>query len=340
VPWSKAQEHTNGTMRPEGDHYGGWGCVIGKYDPLGQYLRSQTRHDEVPMSFAEIEAIVGSLPSSARTRREWWVRNSAGSEAWRSAGWSVRSIDLAAARVVFSREPPSRRGWSQRHPIVVAVWVGVAATLIAAGVVAAIHLFTNSAASTTTIADQVSSCIREHGMSGASDGPLKPPPGMSVPFSQANGGRDFGWSLGVNAGGSTFGGGRIPVALYESCSWPPPPGADVTGYLRILVSTVPGNRVWGGEFDPTGYANVLDTSCKKIVIKYIGGHTGLSFSRRVTVAAGDLVIVDRQMLAHGESRPKTVKSWAQALGYYVVPGETVVLHEPSLSSISSIACSS
>jgi hypothetical protein len=315
------------------------GCVIGKYDPLRQYLRSQAKRDEVAMTFAEVEAIVGSLPSSARTRREWWLNDSAGAKAWRSAGWSVGSVDLAAVQVVFIREPSSRPGWSQRHPIAVAVWVGVAATLIAAVVVAAVHFLTNPAVPDTTIADQVSSCIREHGMSGASDGPLKPPPGVYVPFSQANGGRDFGWSLGANTGGNNFGGGPIPVSLYESCSWPPPPGADVTGYSRILVSTVPGERVWGGEFDPTGYADVLDTSCKNIVIRYIGGHTGLSFSERVSVSASDLVIVDPQMLAPGKPRPNTVSSWAQAVGYYITPGETVVLHEPSLSSISSIACS-
>jgi hypothetical protein len=316
------------------------GCVIGKYDPLRLYLRSVTKRDEVAMTFAEVEAIVGSLPSSARTRREWWVNDSAGAKAWRSAGWSVRSVDLAEAEVVFIREPSARPGWSQRHPITVAVWVSVAATLIAAVTVAAVHFFTNPAVSATTIADQVSSCIREHGMSGASDRPIKPPPGVIVPFSQANGGRDFGWSLTTNASGNNFGGGPIPVSLYESCSWPAPPGADVTGYSRILVSTVPGERVWGGEFDPTGYANVLDTSCKKMVITYVGGHTGLSFSKRVSVSAGDLVIVDPQMLAPGEFQPKTVSSWAQAVGYYVTPGETVVLHEDSLSSILTIACSS
>jgi hypothetical protein len=119
------------------------GCVIGKYDPLRQYLQSQAKRDEVAMTFAEVEAIVGSLPSSARTRREWWLNDSAGAMAWRSAGWSVGSVDLAAAQVVFIREPSSRPGWSQRHPIAVAVWIGVAATLIAAVVVAAVHFLTN-----------------------------------------------------------------------------------------------------------------------------------------------------------------------------------------------------
>lgn len=313
------------------------GCVIGKYDLLQHYLESQTKRNEVTMTFAQVEAMVGSLPASARTRREWWVDSStAGVKAWRRVGWSVRSVDLAATQVVFVRKPSRRYGWSQRHPVVVAVWITVAGSLIVAGVLGLIHVLTPPADSATTIANQVSSCIRQHGMSGASDGPLKPPSGMYVPFSAANQGRNYGWNL----NGNTIGAGTIPVSLYESCSWPPAPGADVTGYSRILVSSVNGQTKWGGEFDPLTDANVLDTSCKKMVITYIGGHTGTSFSRTVTVSAGDLVIVDQQMMYQGEPRPNSVSSWGQSVGYYITPGETVVLHEPALSSIFSIACRS
>jgi hypothetical protein len=208
------------------------------------------------MTFTQVEAIVGSLPASARTHREWWVNSStAGAKAWREVGWSVRSVDLAAAQVIFTREPSSRRGWTKRHPVAVAVWVAVAAPLIVAGTLGLIHVLATPVDSATTIADQVSSCIREHGMSGASDGPLKPPSGMFVPFSEANNGRDYGWYLSGHTG-PTIGGGTIPVSLYESCSWPPAPGADVIGYSRILISTVNGEMSWGGEFDPLGYANV------------------------------------------------------------------------------------
>jgi hypothetical protein len=159
---------------------------------------------------------------------------------------------------------------------------------------------------------------------------------MYVPFFRANSGQDYGWNL----DGQTIGAGTIPVSLYESCSWPPVPGADVTGYARILVSTVNGERNWGGEFDPLTVANVLDTSCKKMVIKYIGGHTGTSFSQTAKASAGNLVIVDRQMIYPGEPKLTTVSEWAQSVGYYITPSETVILHEDSLSSILSIACSS
>ena len=278
--------------------------------------------------------MVGSLPASAWTRREWWQDSStAGVKAWRRVGWSVRSVDLAARQLVFVHEPSRRHGWSQRHQVVVGVWVTVAGSLIVACILGLIHLLASPADSATIIADQVSSCIREHGMSGASDGPLKPPSGMYVPFSAVNQGRDYGWYL----DGKTFGAGTIPVSLYESCSWPPAPGTDVTGYSRILVSSVNGETKWGGEFDPLTEANVLDTSCKNMVITYIGGHTGSSFSQTVTVSAGQLVIAGQQRTYQGE--PSTVSSWGQSVNYYITPGETVVLHE-ALSSILSIVCRS
>lgn len=250
------------------------------------------------------------------------------------AGWGVRSVDLTAALVVFARETASRRSWSQRHPVVVAVWVAVAAPLVVAGILGLIHVLNPPADTPSAIAKQISSCIHDHGMGGSSVGPVKPPPGTEVPFSQANNGRDFGWIL----DGKTFGGGPIPVTLYESCSWPAPPGADATGYSSILVSTVPGNRYWGGEFDPEGYANVLDTSCKRLLIRYAGGHTGISFSKRVVTSAGNLVIVNQKAASPGEAKPKTVSAWAQSVGYYVTPEETVILHADSFSSVLSVAC--
>jgi hypothetical protein len=157
---------------------------------------------------------------------------------------------------------------------------------------------------------------------------------MDIPFSKANAGRDFGWRL----AGQPFGAGPIPVSLYESCSWPPPPGADATGYSRILVSTVPGDRQWLGEIDPTAFANVLDTSCRKILINYTGGHTGVSFSRTVRISAGELLILYSKAMNPGEPKPKTVSSWAYTVGYYINPGETVVLHPDILSNILSVTC--
>ncbi len=111
----------------------------------------------------------------------------------------------------------------------------------------------------------------------------------------------------------------------------------MTGYSRILVSTVNGDKNWEGEVDPLAIANVLDATCKKMTITYTGGHTGTSASEKVTVTAGNLLVTDRT-LGPGEVRPNTVSAWAQSVGYYITPGETVVLHDPIMSNILSIAC--
>jgi len=76
---------------------------VGKYDPLREYLAGQGGA-EVPMTFDEVERLVGPLPSSARVHRAWWANDSeVEALAWRTAGWHVRSVNLAAEYVVFAR---------------------------------------------------------------------------------------------------------------------------------------------------------------------------------------------------------------------------------------------
>ncbi len=70
-----------------------------KYDPLAAYLAGLAA-DEVMLTFAEIEAILGTaLPPSARAM-PFWVnatdrsRRPAQARAWRRAGWQAAHIDL------------------------------------------------------------------------------------------------------------------------------------------------------------------------------------------------------------------------------------------------------
>jgi hypothetical protein len=305
-----------------------------KYHPLQQYLKSQSKHDEVTMTFALVEVIAGPLPRSAWTLPEWWTDPALSwVKAWQRVGWSVQSVDLSGKMVTFAHEPSRQQYLSKRHPVAVTISVAVAAPLIVAGSLGLVHILTPSRVSATTIAAQVSSCIEEHKMNASSDGPVKPPPGVDAPFAGVNGDQYAGWQL----GSQHIGGGTIPVDEYESCSWPPAPGADVTGYSRILVSTVNGDRNWESESDPLAIANVLDATCKKMTITYAGFHTGASASGKVTVAAGSLLVTDRYLMS-GEVRPQTVSEWAQSVGYYITPGETVILHDPIMSNILNIAC--
>lgn len=79
---------------------------MGKYDRFGAYLRAQY-NSEIPMTFGEIEAILGTpLPPSARRYRPWWsnnVDNSAMTRAWVEAGFRTQQVDMAHERVVFVR---------------------------------------------------------------------------------------------------------------------------------------------------------------------------------------------------------------------------------------------
>lgn len=78
---------------------------MGKYEPLARFLDGlpDDQHS-VDLSFDRIDGLVGGLPPSSRKLRTWWANNSQGqSVAWRRSGWHVRTVDLAARTVVFSR---------------------------------------------------------------------------------------------------------------------------------------------------------------------------------------------------------------------------------------------
>jgi hypothetical protein len=106
---------------------------MGKYSPLADFLRAQQR-DEVPMTFAEIERIVGSpLPRSHRYR-SWWSNNSFNSvmtKVWLDAGFRSSDVDIKRRKLVFRKnllqgregssiateEKIDRAAVSSRHPM-------------------------------------------------------------------------------------------------------------------------------------------------------------------------------------------------------------------------------
>ena len=78
---------------------------MSKYQPLGKYLSQQDRA-YIPMTFREIERIVGrSLPPS-KVHRAWWSNNPANNvmtRQWLNAGYETVSVDIAAEKLVFRR---------------------------------------------------------------------------------------------------------------------------------------------------------------------------------------------------------------------------------------------
>lgn len=94
---------------------------MSKYLALARHLAAR-RDSRVPMTFAEIERILGTpLPPSARRHPAWWA-NSGGSHiqsrGWMEAGFQSEQVDLAAERLTFVRlnsvEPARPKG---DHPL-------------------------------------------------------------------------------------------------------------------------------------------------------------------------------------------------------------------------------
>lgn len=100
---------------------------MGKYEPLGTYLREQ-RTQEVPLTFSQIERITGvKLPPKAQQHRAWWSNNPSNNvmtKVWIEAGFESTQVDMAARRLIFRRVGKSpveekavtaRKG--ERHPL-------------------------------------------------------------------------------------------------------------------------------------------------------------------------------------------------------------------------------
>jgi hypothetical protein len=79
---------------------------MGKYQPLGQFLRNQ-RTQEVPLTFREIEKITGvKLPPKAQHHRAWWSNNpdnNVMTRVWLEAGFESAQVDMEGRKLVFRR---------------------------------------------------------------------------------------------------------------------------------------------------------------------------------------------------------------------------------------------
>jgi hypothetical protein len=105
--------------------------AMGKYTRLGDFLRTQ-RSKEVPMTFAEIERVIGGkLPPNSPQYPAWWSNNPSNNvmtKVWLSAGFRTAQVDVKSRKVVFRRveekptEPtetlsPSQAKKGERHPL-------------------------------------------------------------------------------------------------------------------------------------------------------------------------------------------------------------------------------
>jgi hypothetical protein len=79
---------------------------MGKYEPLGDFLRSQ-RTALVRVTFDDIERITGTkLPPKAQHQRAWWSNNPSNNvmtKVWLEAGFQTEQVDMSARKLVFRR---------------------------------------------------------------------------------------------------------------------------------------------------------------------------------------------------------------------------------------------
>ncbi len=95
--------------------------VKSKYEGLKRHLKFRSAFtNNVKLSFARIDGLIGSnLPVEAYRSELWWSNSSAASHAnaWLDAGWEVQEVNLKEGFVVFKkvRELPRTRGRGRRQ---------------------------------------------------------------------------------------------------------------------------------------------------------------------------------------------------------------------------------
>src|SRR5882757_7090501 len=84
---------------------------MGKYTRLGEFLRAQ-RTKEVPMTFSEIERVIGGkLPPNSPQYPAWWSNNPSNNvmtKVWLSAGFRTEQVDVKSRKVVSTAHEERR----------------------------------------------------------------------------------------------------------------------------------------------------------------------------------------------------------------------------------------
>lgn len=96
---------------------------MGKYSPLKEFLVANER-DCIPMTFAEIEKVLGLQLPASKQYPAWWSNNPSNNpmtKEWLEAGFETESVNTASGKLVFRRvrsgpaSPAAKEG--QRRPL-------------------------------------------------------------------------------------------------------------------------------------------------------------------------------------------------------------------------------
>jgi len=101
---------------------------MGKYSPLKEFLAANAQ-DYVPMTFDEIEKVLGLQLPASKQYPAWWSNNPSNNpmtKEWLEAGYETESVNTVSGKLVFRRvKKPTPQGGSalfgpkegQRRPL-------------------------------------------------------------------------------------------------------------------------------------------------------------------------------------------------------------------------------
>jgi hypothetical protein len=90
---------------------------MSKYDGLGPFLQKQ-KTEAVPMTFAEIERVVGTKLPASKRYPAWWSnypQNNVMTKVWLNAGFRTEQVDIESQKLVFRRAGPQQQGKNDRE---------------------------------------------------------------------------------------------------------------------------------------------------------------------------------------------------------------------------------
>lgn len=76
-----------------------------KYEPLHHYLVRQ-HGSRIPMTFQEIERVIGSALPPSKKHRAWWSNNPTNNvmtKEWLSAGFETEAVDVEKEKLMFRK---------------------------------------------------------------------------------------------------------------------------------------------------------------------------------------------------------------------------------------------
>ena len=91
---------------------------MGKYEPLGQFLRKQKR-DRIPMTFVEIEQVLNAKLPASKNSRAFWSNNpdnNVMTRVWVEAGFETSNVNTKVGELLFVREgleTKPKNNWEQ-----------------------------------------------------------------------------------------------------------------------------------------------------------------------------------------------------------------------------------